>query len=194
MNFRQPPKLAVWLLNRLGVTAHNEPLAGDLLEEFRSGRTPGWYWRQAFMAILATFGQRLRAYRQYRLEMFLGWSAETSVVVALWIFHVPLGVHALVLGVSGLATIWVVLYVEYRVRLHLWRNDDSSEEELDELWDRVLGARFVILGYFGYFVLNDAIVVLLDLLPGSGFSPPFIMMCHGCWLCWATIGRLRRTS
>jgi hypothetical protein len=191
---RQPPKLAVWLLSFLGVNSGNEPLAGDLLEELRSGRTAGWYWRQAFMAIVTTFGQRVRAYRQDLLEMFLGWSAETSVVIALWIFHIPLGVHGLVLGLLGLAIIWLAMYVEYRVRLYLWRNDDSSGQESDELWDRNISPRLGILWSFGYFVLNDAIVALICLLPGRGWGLSYIVMCHGCWLCWAVIGRLRRTS
>lgn len=194
MNLRQPPKLAVWLLSFFRVSAGNEPLAGDLLEELRSGRTAGWYWRQAFMAIVATFGQRFRAYRQDLLAMLLGWFAETSVIAALWIFQIPLGAHFLVLGVCGLASIWVVLYVEYRVRLHLWRNDDSSEEESDEIWERVLSPRLVILRSFGYFLVNDAIVVLLDLLPGNPYTLPEIMIFHCCWLCWATVGQLRRTS
>ena len=38
MNRRRPPKLATWLLDRLGYTHRNAALAGDLLEEFRSGR------------------------------------------------------------------------------------------------------------------------------------------------------------
>ena len=194
MNPRQPPKLAVWLLNYLRVSAGNEPLAGDLLEEFCSGRTVGWYWRQTFMAIVATFGQRFRAYRQDLLELFLGWCAETSVIIALWIFHVPPGLRFLLLGFSSLAIIWIALYVEYRIRLHLWRNDDSSDEESDWLWDRNISPRLGVLCFFGWFVLNDATAALLSMLPGTDYSLPFIAMCHGCWLCWAGIGRLRRTS
>lgn len=63
MKRRNPPALAVWLLNRLGVSAGNEPLTGDLLEEFRSGRTAGWYWRQTLMAIVAAFVQRVSELR-----------------------------------------------------------------------------------------------------------------------------------
>jgi len=153
VNRRQPPRVAVWILDFFRVSVGNEPLVGDLLEEFRTGRTAGWYWRQAFMAVVATFGQRFRAHRQYLLAILVGWLAESSVVAALWIFQIPLGLRGLVLGVSGLAAIWVVLYVEYRVRLQLWNNNDSSEEESDELWERVLSPRLVILWCFGYFVL-----------------------------------------
>jgi hypothetical protein len=42
-------RLALWLLGRL---AHrNEPLAGDLVEQFRAGRSPSWLWCQLLLAI-----------------------------------------------------------------------------------------------------------------------------------------------
>jgi hypothetical protein len=194
MSFRQPPRLAVWLLNFLRVSTGNEPLTGDLLEEFRRGRTAGWYWRQALMAIAVTFCQRFRAYRQDLLEMFVGWCAETSVVVALWIFNIPLGPRSLVLGFPGLAIIWLVMYAEYRVRLYLWVNDGASDEESDENWQRKVSPRLGILYFFGYFVLSDAVVAVLCMLPGRNFSLPLIIMFHGCWLCRLVITRLRRTS
>lgn len=93
MNLRQPPALAVWLLERLGLTKQNEPLAGDLLEEFRSGRTAAWYWRQAFMAIATVLGQQLRFYRLDLWPLFVGWGAETLETyppVWLCVVHVPL--------------------------------------------------------------------------------------------------------
>lgn len=48
-----PPKLATWLLDRLGFATQNPALVGDLLEEFRGGRSRGWYWRQTLTAIAA---------------------------------------------------------------------------------------------------------------------------------------------
>jgi hypothetical protein len=50
MTHRAAPRLASWLLKRLGY--ENEPLAGDLLEEFHDGRTAIWYWRQVMTTIL----------------------------------------------------------------------------------------------------------------------------------------------
>jgi hypothetical protein len=47
----EPPPTATWLLEHVNAGERNEALAGDLLEEFQSGRTAGWYWRQVLVAI-----------------------------------------------------------------------------------------------------------------------------------------------
>src|SRR6266576_1784526 len=47
-----PPKLATWLLEQFSDVFKNAPLAGDLTEEFKQGRSSAWYWRQVFWAIL----------------------------------------------------------------------------------------------------------------------------------------------
>ena len=46
----QPPRLAVALLHRC--VSANEPLVGDLLEEFQSGRSRVWFWKQVCLAIV----------------------------------------------------------------------------------------------------------------------------------------------
>jgi hypothetical protein len=48
----EPPSTATWLLEHLTPGERNEALAGDLLEEFRNGRSARWYWRQVVMAIV----------------------------------------------------------------------------------------------------------------------------------------------
>lgn len=47
----QPPRIATWLLQSFALADRNEALAGDLLEEFRAGRSSGWYRRQVLSAI-----------------------------------------------------------------------------------------------------------------------------------------------
>jgi hypothetical protein len=47
-----PPRLAVALLNRF--VSVNEPLIGDLLEEFQAGRTRTWFWGQVCLAIVTS--------------------------------------------------------------------------------------------------------------------------------------------
>ena len=46
----QPPRLAVALLNRF--LPDNEPLVGDLLEEFAVRKSRVWLWRQVVLALL----------------------------------------------------------------------------------------------------------------------------------------------
>ena len=51
MSETKPPRFPNWLLEHLAISGRAEALVGDLLEEFRAGRSKSWYWRQAFSAI-----------------------------------------------------------------------------------------------------------------------------------------------
>jgi hypothetical protein len=51
MTHRTPPRLATWLLQRLGFPRRKPAFTGDLLEEFHSGRSRAWYWRQTAIVI-----------------------------------------------------------------------------------------------------------------------------------------------
>jgi hypothetical protein len=48
----EPPALPTWLLARLLVGQHRDALVGDLVEEYRRGRSSLWYWRQSLIAIV----------------------------------------------------------------------------------------------------------------------------------------------
>ena len=50
MTRTEPPRLPVALLNRF--LAHDDPLAGDLLERYAATGSRLWLWRQVIMAIL----------------------------------------------------------------------------------------------------------------------------------------------
>jgi hypothetical protein len=53
-------RTGTWLLEHVTLGDRNEALAGDLLEDFRNGRTAGWYWSQVLVAIaLGWFRQAL---------------------------------------------------------------------------------------------------------------------------------------
>jgi hypothetical protein len=52
MTSKRPPRFAAFLVTRF---ADNEPLAGDLQEEYEAGRSRLWYWREAVIA--AAVGQ-----------------------------------------------------------------------------------------------------------------------------------------
>ena len=62
MRSTMPPRLAVWLLEHLIPGERNDALAGDLLEEFRSGRSAAWYWRQVLSCIAITNTRVVRAH------------------------------------------------------------------------------------------------------------------------------------
>lgn len=47
---RKPPPAATRLLLR--VVPHDETLVGDLIEEYESGRSRWWYWRQVLAAVV----------------------------------------------------------------------------------------------------------------------------------------------
>lgn len=46
-----PPALAIWLLQHVCPGSNKEALSGDLLEQFREGRSSGWFWQQVLIAI-----------------------------------------------------------------------------------------------------------------------------------------------
>lgn len=62
MTVRLPPRLATWILLRFADARVCDCLAGDLLEEFANGRSPGWYWRQVAGALLTGFTHALRTH------------------------------------------------------------------------------------------------------------------------------------
>jgi signal peptidase I len=51
-----PPRLALWLIERLGARYRRESLVGDLLEEFARRRSARWMWHQAARAAIARVG------------------------------------------------------------------------------------------------------------------------------------------
>jgi hypothetical protein len=69
-----PPKLAIALLKRLA--PGRDDLAGDLVEQFRSGKSNVWLWRQVLGTILATTWLNWRTDRLGALKaVALGWAA-----------------------------------------------------------------------------------------------------------------------
>jgi hypothetical protein len=51
MTTRHPPRIALWLLNR--ILSAGDPLTGDLVEEFGRRGSRLWFWRQTAGAVLA---------------------------------------------------------------------------------------------------------------------------------------------
>jgi hypothetical protein len=61
MRRSEPPPLATWLLEHCVPADHSDELAGDLLEDFRAGRSDSWYWQQTLSACAVSWGEGLRA-------------------------------------------------------------------------------------------------------------------------------------
>jgi hypothetical protein len=81
-NSLEPPRLATWLLEQFYPVLENAPLAGDLIESFKQGRSSSWYWRQVFGAILIALPNLLR--RQWGcLAYAIGCS---GLISASWFF------------------------------------------------------------------------------------------------------------
>jgi hypothetical protein len=73
MKSTRPPSIATWVLEHLTFGDRNDALSGDLLEEFQSGRSSGWYWRQVLAAIATSYLREVRT------------RALVVVFAALWI-------------------------------------------------------------------------------------------------------------
>jgi hypothetical protein len=88
MSERTPPALALWLLERCGSGAHAQSLTGDLIEEYRRGRSRGWLWREVAVALGVALGVALvRSIRTMPwmivLRASLRLAAETAAVLAI---------------------------------------------------------------------------------------------------------------
>jgi hypothetical protein len=79
------------LLNHL--THDKEYLAGDLIEQFRAGRTRLWYWRQVLLAIAVHAAADIRTYKLLTVRaaivctaVLLAWVNSTHALY-LWVSH-----------------------------------------------------------------------------------------------------------
>jgi len=81
MKRENPPAVARWILEHLVPGKKNDALAGDLLEEFRCGRSSLWYWRQVLSAFVLGFMQESRMNWSVFVFAFF-WALPAS---ALWI-------------------------------------------------------------------------------------------------------------
>jgi hypothetical protein len=85
MNRFDPPYLATWMLEHWMLGSSNNALAGDLLEEFRSGRagrTRAWYWRQVIVAIAISCSREILNHRSVMLFAVM-WSVASPAWLVL---------------------------------------------------------------------------------------------------------------
>jgi hypothetical protein len=74
MRSAQPPAMATRLLERLGSDPMHEALVGDLVEQYRQGRSRAWFWRQALAAVLRRTVTDVRGHKLLALRaLAIGW-------------------------------------------------------------------------------------------------------------------------
>lgn len=84
---RTPPQLATRLLQRFG--PRDPAFAGDLLEEFQSGKSSGWYWRQAISVLWASLFREVRVHPvACVLCLVTGWFVSSKVASIVFRFTV----------------------------------------------------------------------------------------------------------
>lgn len=89
MSRRNPPAVALWLLDRLGFAGGNASLVGDLLEEFRNGRSVPWFWRQTLTVIANSVARRAGLLQIYWIAVVVGFAVQLPVSLLLFRLHLP---------------------------------------------------------------------------------------------------------
>lgn len=136
MKMRNPPRLATWLLNRFGFGHQNPPLAGDILEEFRCGRSAAWYWRQTLVVIFTGLVQNARLFRRLLIANIIGWAAGTAVTFALWRSHHPPQLHGLAEAIAAIAVTIILLLLLLLPKMLGPAGDTLSSAEKAQKWNR----------------------------------------------------------
>jgi hypothetical protein len=66
------PVFATWLVKQF--RPDDEAIIGDLIEEYRAGRSVAWYWRQVVIAITIGLAKELRTHPTFGLRaLAIGW-------------------------------------------------------------------------------------------------------------------------
>ena len=85
MTMREPPAIAAWLLKRFATARRSDSLLGDLFEEYQTGRSSGWYWRETFVALLIAAHRESRELFSHRAtQVFLALLAPCALLA--WLF------------------------------------------------------------------------------------------------------------
>jgi hypothetical protein len=101
-----PPKLPLWLLERVRSGHHSDPLVGDLIEEYGRGRGRAWFWRQVLVAILVSTQRAAPRILQATRRVLLRLAAEASAVLTIvTIVEQSRRMH-------GLGTMWTPGFIE----------------------------------------------------------------------------------
>ncbi len=172
MNLQRPPWLAVLLLKWFGL-ADDEPFAGDLIEEFQSGRTVGWFWRQTFGAIGAVL--RRGARRPEVRSLLVTYGIVTAGAARFLQIHGPVVGNLKSLVIASL----IIIAASHAIRRWL-KAPQYGGKFLLEQWLRVIvdtalmilvaggiGSPLLILGVNGLGLLGDLLPAITRSTPAA---------------------------
>jgi len=113
------PVFATKLLRHLVSGPHGDALAGDLVEQYRQGRSAVWFWRQALWAIIVSFAK----------DRTLGGPAVAAWLLVLLLMAVSVVRHPSSLG-SGLLIVDLALLSCYGAfAIWVWRQRRPERRE-----------------------------------------------------------------
>jgi hypothetical protein len=157
----EPPSAATWILERLTPTDRDESLAGDLLEDFRSGRSGGWYWRQTLAAFITLWIKYLGD-RKPMVAFAVLWSmlAPAWVALAERIDHIPSVAEALYIHWPLAAAMWTALSTAFLwtgmllyITAHVNFRKTLRRQSIGRAF--VLAPIIFLPAYFGTFVVTN---------------------------------------
>ena len=124
-----PPAIPTWMLEHCTAADCDASLSGDLLEEFRNGRSAAWYWRQVLAAVAISCWRDVRNHRN-------------AVVFAVIL--------------SQLAPAWLTLAAGVAKRTaeagHIWRLDWPWSALCSSALSFAPGLLFLLAGMVAYIV------------------------------------------
>ncbi len=160
MKASYPPILATKLLGQLVSGPHGDALAGDLIEQYRQGRSAAWFWRQALLAIIVSFAK----------DRTLGGPAFLGSLLVLLLMIVSVGRHPSSLG-SGLFIMDLALLSGYGAfSIWVWRQRRPGEREALAAGAQtgvILGVVLIASHMIEWFALDETSAVRLVRGAGS---------------------------
>jgi hypothetical protein len=90
MTMREPPKLATWLLSRLGCSSDNDTVLGDLAERYLEGKSAYWYWKQTLIAIAVGAVSEVRGHKVLVIRAAIAGTLVSAGIEASVTHYLPL--------------------------------------------------------------------------------------------------------